>query len=113
MTEKNQLNLANLVSMVGDDPSEIRDLLDTFVQNSVELLAQLENAALFDDIPAWKRTAHRLRGAAANFGFEDLQALCALAEGSATPETLTPQYEKIKESVALAHRAIADTVATL
>lgn len=71
------------------------ELHATFVESARESLAELEDAALFDDDERWTRAAHRLKGAAAAFGYTELQACCHTAEmgGFSSKEQI---YEKIQ-----------------
>lgn len=112
-TETNTLNLENLISMVGNNPPELKELLQSFLDNATELLAQMENATLFEDLELWKRSTHRLRGAAANFGFEALQHICGRAEESSTMESMEGDLAQIRTSLTEARHATAETIARL
>ena len=50
------------------DPDELRELLEGFLEQARELLGQVREAMAVDDAQAVRRSAHTLKGAAANIG---------------------------------------------
>lgn len=113
MPDNSGFNLAHVVSMIGNNPDDIKDLLTSFHENALQLLAQLEKAALFDDLDMWKKTAHRLRGAVANFGFEELQDLFNTAEHMPNAEKLEAHLPEIRHALQKALASIDETIKTL
>jgi HPt (histidine-containing phosphotransfer) domain-containing protein len=85
--------------------SWLAELIPRFLHNRVEELDALERAAAAGDAATLKWIAHRLRGAAAGFGFVDLAELGARLEGTAE----TAGAEELRALVA----AIADHVRTV
>ncbi len=62
------------------DKDEEKELLDLFFEQADLSLTQLRSTLKSDDHEAWKKAAHRLKGAAANLGANPLSIACAQAE---------------------------------
>jgi signal transduction histidine kinase/DNA-binding response OmpR family regulator len=60
---------------VPGQPDPLAEIIDLFIQQTPELLADLENACSALNLDALKRTAHTLKGSAGNVGAEQLAAL--------------------------------------
>ncbi len=67
--------LAMLEELLGDD---FRDLVETFLRDAPQRLAELQRAVEAGGAPeVLERPAHTLKGAAANLGAEGLTRCCA------------------------------------
>lgn len=82
-----QLNRWNLIPVkIGEldthaiAPEQRAQLHVIFSKSAKECLADLEDAALFDDSERWRRIAHRLKGAAGAMGYDKLVGLTDKAE---------------------------------
>ena len=74
------VDMAHLNLFTDGDPDEERELLDLFFEQADLSISELETALTSDDDEAWKKAAHRLKGAAANLGANTLSTSCAEAE---------------------------------
>lgn len=63
-----------------DTPEEEKQLLDLFFEQTEMNLRELEGHFQADDRDNWKKTAHRMKGAAANLGAFPLSEACKAAE---------------------------------
>lgn len=63
--------------------SDLEDLIPQFIENRKKDLVQLEGLAAAKDSEAIAQLAHRIKGAAAGYGFAELSALAAELEISA------------------------------
>ena len=77
------VDLSQLRLFTNGDPAEEQALMALFYQQAEGALAQLEALTTAADAASWKATAHRLKGAAGNFGATRLYALCKEAEAQA------------------------------
>lgn len=77
---KKVVNMSTLKSIVGDDLQETKDFLELFVKSAKEVISLMENAEAIQDIEAFKRAAHRLKGSAINFGALEVHELCKEGE---------------------------------
>ncbi len=60
--------LAKLQEVVGGDPADVAELIDSFLDEAPELLAAIGRAHAAGDVAALKRAAHSLKSAAREFG---------------------------------------------
>ena len=74
------VDMEHLNMFTDGDPDEERELLDLFFEQADLSISELETALNSDDDEAWKKAAHRLKGAAANLGANMLSSACAEAE---------------------------------
>lgn len=95
------------------DPAQFSDLMRTFLQSMDECLAGLEQAANFEDRETWRRFAHRLKGSAANFGFEDLRQACANAESESATIDMPVTLASLTDLAASTRTHITGMLATL
>jgi signal transduction histidine kinase/CheY-like chemotaxis protein/HPt (histidine-containing phosphotransfer) domain-containing protein len=81
--------LRNLRDLGETNHSFLCELIDLFLQEGVERLARISEAATNGDIKAVRQLAHTQRGACLNFGAETLAQLCEELEniGDSNPET--------------------------
>lgn len=69
-----------LYETVGSDPESLVEMIDSFLLEGPELVAQLVEAAALRDIVQMRRSAHSLKSNARDFGATDLGTLCAAIE---------------------------------
>ncbi len=72
--------LQALGSLVDSDLEAWRELLETHLEHSAKLVAQVDLAVQNGDLMALERAAHTLKSSSALFGAMDLTAACAGAE---------------------------------
>src|SRR5687767_14003573 len=72
--------LQRLMRVVGDDPAELRDLIECFLEEGPILVAELHAALASSDLDALRRAAHTLKSTARDFGAQHLEELCARLE---------------------------------
>lgn len=68
----------HLAMFIDDDPNEIRELADLYVEQAKLSLERL--GAATEQPEEWRAAAHRLKGASANFGAPQLASLAKQAE---------------------------------
>lgn len=72
--------LDRLIAILGDDPADLADLLETFQEEGPMLVATMEQAAARQDGDTLRRTAHSLKSSARDVGAEVLADTCAAIE---------------------------------
>ena len=100
--------VADLVAMT--PPDFIDELLALFFRDSARALTELRIAWREDDLEAWRRVAHKLRGACATLGARLMMDLCARMEdldraaletsGEAMLEELEREYVRARDALA-------------
>ena len=83
MTESGVINpsaLDALMEATGGDPDFLREMIDVFLADTVELLAAMDGALASGDTEALRRAAHSLKSNAATFGAMRLTALARQLE---------------------------------
>lgn len=78
--EQSPVDIEHLNMFTEGDPEEEQELLDLFFEQAEISVSELQAALDSGDIEAWKKAAHRLKGAAANLGANMLSGVCAEAE---------------------------------
>ena len=81
--EEVPLNLEHLAMFTDGDPNEEKQLLDLFFEQSDIGVNELEEFLAANDNEGWKKSAHRMKGAAANLGAIPLSNACKTAEEGA------------------------------
>lgn len=66
--------------LTGDDPEFALELLTVFLEDSYERLEIMEQAITRQDLVTVRKTAHHLRGSAANVGIPAIQAIATQME---------------------------------
>lgn len=79
-SQKTPVDMEHLEMFTDGDPDEEKELLDLFFEQADLSIKELETSYNDDQNEDWKKSAHRMKGAAANLGAEDLAASCAQAE---------------------------------
>jgi histidine phosphotransfer protein HptB len=60
--------LDTLMAMVGDDPSFLAEMIDTFMEEVPGLIADMQTAATSEDVDSLRRAAHTLKSNSLTFG---------------------------------------------
>lgn len=81
------------------DTNARAELQAIFLNSATECLAELEDAALFNDNARWSRAAHRLKGACGTLGYMQLASLCDKAEQNAHGLDKDALLAKINEEI--------------
>lgn len=89
--------LTDLRAMVGDDPELYAELLDTFLSDADQYLAELDAAASPDDAPAMVRPAHSLKSNAMNVGAHRLAELSRALEADARSGSVAAPPDRVAE----------------
>lgn len=93
------VDLAILISQVGDDPSDINAVLQNFRSTSERVSGELNHAIAAGLAPAVREISHRLKSGAASIGARSLGQLCAEIEDVAVSgrtdllTALWPQFQ--------------------
>ena len=96
MADDAPVDMEHLRMMIGDDPDDQAEIIAMFIDLTAESLQLLTEQ--YEDAEEWKKTAHKMKGSAANFGANQLMELCMEAEfGFEAPRA---QKEKIYMAIA-------------
>ncbi len=90
-----------------NDPEFMRELAQTFLSTSEELLTELTQCAGRGDWEPLARAAHSLKGASANVGAESLRRLCAELESGAPTLDEVQVLQQVARLAAERQRVIA------
>lgn len=82
------IDLDHLRNLIGDDPEEEKEVIAMFLDLTEKAIIELRTHMEQDDKELWKKTAHKIKGSASNFGATSLSKACSEAETC---------YEKNKE----------------
>lgn len=74
------VNITYLRSLTSGDRTAEKELLKLFLQEADNTMLDMVHAVLNEDNEDWRKTAHKLKGAAASLGAADLSKLCEKAE---------------------------------
>jgi histidine phosphotransfer protein HptB len=98
--------IEDLRALNPDDGSFLRELIQIYLGDSPQQMAEIESSLAKGDAPRLTRAAHSLKGSSANFGAGQLRALCekieqlgrsaALAEIPALLPELKAEYDRVK-----------------
>ena len=83
MTESGVIDpsaLDSLMEITGGDPDFLREMIDVFLADAVDLLAAMDEALVRGDTVVLRRAAHSLKSNAATFGATRLTALARQLE---------------------------------
>jgi CheY-like chemotaxis protein/HPt (histidine-containing phosphotransfer) domain-containing protein len=88
VSQDNTFDLPATMKRLGGDEQLLLDFVEVFNEDSPRLLLDLQSAIAQGDSAITARTAHSLRGLAANFGAARVVELAALIENAGTQEDL-------------------------
>lgn len=88
ITPDTPIDMEHLKTFTDGDRETEKQLFDMFVTQADLDLEQLENAYRASDNEAWRKSAHKFKGASANLGAKELSEICFRAEkgADASPE---------------------------
>jgi CheY-like chemotaxis protein/class 3 adenylate cyclase/HPt (histidine-containing phosphotransfer) domain-containing protein/HAMP domain-containing protein len=92
-----------------DEPEIIQDLVNTYLESSGDLIAQMQHAAEHKELTAMGRAAHTLKSSSANLGAQNLAQHCKSLEELAKNQQLDEALKLsqiIKEDYQLAQSAM-------
>jgi signal transduction histidine kinase/DNA-binding response OmpR family regulator len=90
--------IERLAVMIGDDPAFLVEMIDSYLETTPALLAQLEEALENGDASALRLAAHTLKSGSADFGAMSLSRVCAQLETLAREETLAGAQSLVAEA---------------
>jgi HPt (histidine-containing phosphotransfer) domain-containing protein len=90
--------MERLKSIGGGDSAFVAELIDTFLKESPQLMAQLRDAAAGGDVESLRRSAHTLKSNSAEFGASALSALCRGIEDMAKNRSLQGVLDRVSEA---------------
>ncbi|UOF00125.1 Hpt domain-containing protein [Bdellovibrio reynosensis] len=77
--------------------ADLQDLIPQFVENRKKDIATLEELVEKNDLTAISQLAHKIKGAAAGYGFNELSDLAAQMEQSAKAGDSSPLKDLVKK----------------
>jgi HPt (histidine-containing phosphotransfer) domain-containing protein len=89
--------LENLREMVGGDAEFLAELMDTFLADAPQLLADMRQAVERGDAAGLRLAAHSLKSNSADFGAMTLSNLCWELEGMGKAGTLDGAAKKVAQ----------------
>jgi CheY-like chemotaxis protein/anti-sigma regulatory factor (Ser/Thr protein kinase) len=92
--------LEKLREMVGGDADFLAELIDTFLEDAPQMLAEMSQAVEDGDATVLRRAAHSLKSNSADFGAMALSSLCRELEGMGKTGTLAGTAEKVAQAKA-------------
>lgn len=102
--------LENLALMGGGQPF-VRDLIESFNEDSQRSMVEIERALQAEDFGAWHNHLHMLKGGASDLGAHELASKCAEAERikpfEITTQVAQDRLIRVKESLSDAQSALA------
>jgi len=101
--------LEGLRELNPDDPAFLRELIDLFIADVADRLAELDRALATSDANLLTRAAHTIKGSCSNFGAVELTRISQvmelqgkaadLAAATATLPTLKAEYAAVTEAL--------------
>jgi len=101
--------LAQLQELIGGDRAELIELVETFLVEGDEIVADMQAASTSGDVELLRRSAHSLKASAQDFGANQLSTLCATLESgskTAIPDAVDAQVREITNQFATAKHEI-------
>jgi HPt (histidine-containing phosphotransfer) domain-containing protein len=88
--------LDNLLETTGNDPAFLGELIDTYLMDSMVLLAQMSRSIVGADPQQLRRAAHSLKSNSASFGALELSGMCLELEQQARENSLDGAAERVE-----------------
>jgi HPt (histidine-containing phosphotransfer) domain-containing protein len=101
--------LQRLLNVLGNDPEELKDLIEDYFEDAPELARRISSAAEDGDLQALRIAAHTLKSNARDVGALRLAALCADIEQSCNAgahSDATAAARSVAEAEEAARRAL-------
>ena len=90
--------MESLREMIGGDAAFLAELIDTFLQDASQLLAEMHQAVERGDAAVLRRTAHSLKSTSTQFGAQDLSSLCRGLEEIGKAGTVAGAAERVVQA---------------
>jgi HPt (histidine-containing phosphotransfer) domain-containing protein len=91
----------------GTNQRFLSELIDIFLQESVERLTRLKEAAAKNEAEAVRRLAHTQRGASMNLGAQRLARLCdELETNGSEPQAMLEMIDRIEREFVQVNRVL-------
>jgi len=101
----------SIVEMIGvDDPGVMVDLIDTFLEDSVKQVDELDRSLASDDFKTLHRMAHSMKSSSATFGAMYLSELCQSLELSAKDRCADSTCGSKVKAIRLEHAIVVDAL---
>jgi len=84
--------------VVGGDADFLAELMDIFLEDAPQMLAEMSQAVEDSDAAVLRRAAHSLKSNSADFGAMALSNLCRELEGMGKAGTLAGAAEKVVQA---------------
>jgi HPt (histidine-containing phosphotransfer) domain-containing protein len=100
MPEQDAINRAaldDLVATTGGDPAFLAELIDTFFDDSAELLPAMRQALASGSAEQLRRAAHSLKSNSAAFGAQELALLCRQLEEQGREGNLSGAADRLAQ----------------
>ncbi len=101
--------IAALRDLNPDDPSFLRELIDVFLEDVPQRIAELEKSLATQDATLLNRAAHTIKGSCSNFGAAGLAAVAftmekqgkaaAFADAAATLPALKSEFALVTQAL--------------
>jgi HPt (histidine-containing phosphotransfer) domain-containing protein len=101
--------LDNLLETVGGDQEFLDELIDSFLDDSPQQLAAMQQALSAGNAEELRRAAHSLKSNSANFGAQTLSQMCkeleeigrngALDSAAGRVEQILAEYQRVKRAL--------------
>lgn len=102
--------LDKLFELIGGDPGSLAELIESFLDESPMLVAEMQRAADAGDQTSLGRAAHTLKSSARDFGASQLSVLCEALEKSCReglPQQAAVHVDAIAVECTLAQQDLA------
>lgn len=106
-----EATLGDLVMTTGDDPAFVRELVETYLHDTPELMEAIGAAVETDDAAALVRPAHTLKSSSATVGALRLSAVAREMEMAGRSGTLEPEVRAMLDGARHEWTAVSDAFA--
>ncbi len=102
------INRNDLKERLDGDVDLLHDLVEIFIDDSVNLINNIENAINAKDASAIGKTAHTLKGAVSNFSAQKAYEIALKIEkmGKAGEIAVNEEFESLKKEIDLTKKAL-------
>lgn len=102
--------LRRLLAVVGNDPDELGELIDDYIEDAPDLACRMADAAANGDRDAFRIAAHTLKSNARDFGAIRLSELCSAAEAASASLAFSTDLTTFIDDIASAERAAREVL---
>ena len=89
--------LRRLLRAMGGDMDDLKELFDSFVDDTPPLFVTMRTAAENADWDVFRRAAHTAKGAARDFGASDMAEICAALEHEAATGPVADALRRVAD----------------